>query len=57
MSETIADMPFMAELAQQVLLAEPYRDGIYVKLRQMITQSDGIAAAAHARLASVSAIR
>lgn len=57
MSETIADMPFMAELAQQALLPEPYRDGIYVKLRQMITQSDGIAAAAHAQLDLVRAIR
>jgi transcriptional regulator with XRE-family HTH domain len=35
-SETIADMPFMAELAQQVLLPYPYRDEIYVKLRHMI---------------------
>jgi hypothetical protein len=36
LSETIADMPFMAELAQQVLLPYPYRDEIYVKLRHMI---------------------
>ncbi len=51
LSETIADMLFMAELAQQALLPEPYRDGIYVKLRQMITQSDGIVAASHTQLA------
>ncbi len=38
LSGTIADMPFMAELAQQALLPEPDRDGIYVKLQQMITQ-------------------
>lgn len=50
LSETIADMPFMAELAQQALLPELYRDGIYVKLRQMITQSDGIVAAGRALL-------
>src|SRR5258708_14805594 len=31
LSETIADMPFMAELAQQVLLPYPYRYEIYVK--------------------------
>ncbi len=55
--ETIADMPFMAELAQQVLLPAPYRDGIYVKLRQMIAQSDDIVAAGHARLTPVRAIR
>jgi hypothetical protein len=48
MSETIADMPFMAELAQQVLLPDPYRDGIYVKLRQMIAQSGGMVAAGRA---------
>ena len=50
MSETIADMPFMAELAQQVLLPDLYRDGIYVKLRQMIAQSGGMVAAGRARL-------
>ncbi len=57
LSETIADMPFMAELAQQVLLPHPYRDGIYVKLRQMIAQSGGRVAAGHARLTPVRAIR
>jgi transcriptional regulator with XRE-family HTH domain len=48
--EIIADMPFMAELAQQVLLPDQYRDGIYVKLRQMIAQSSDIVAAGHARI-------
>jgi hypothetical protein len=49
MSETIADMPFMAEFAQQVLLPDAFRDGIYVKLRHMITQPGDIVAAGHAR--------
>ncbi len=53
LSETIADLPFIAELAQQVLLPYPYRDGIYVKLRQMIAQTGGMVAAGHARTSSM----
>jgi len=50
MSETLTDMPYIAELAQQELLPVSYRDGIYVKLRQMNAQSSDIVAAGHARL-------
>jgi transcriptional regulator with XRE-family HTH domain len=53
LSETIADMPFMAELAQQVLLPYPYRDGIYVKLRQMIAQTGGVVTAGHVQTTTV----
>jgi hypothetical protein len=56
MSETTADMPFMAELAQQVLLPDPYRDGIYVKLRQMIAQTGGIVSTGHAQTTPVRTI-
>jgi hypothetical protein len=49
LSETLADMPFMAELAQQVLLPYPYRDGIYEKLRRMIAQTGVIATTGHER--------
>ena len=49
LSETLADMPFMAELAQQVLLPYPYRDGIYEKLRRMIAQTGGITTTGHER--------
>jgi hypothetical protein len=38
LSETIADMPFMLELAQQVLLSDFVRDQIYAKLRRMIVK-------------------
>ncbi|HKF36883.1 MAG TPA: NACHT domain-containing protein, partial [Ktedonobacteraceae bacterium] len=56
MSETIADMPFMAELAQQGLLPYPYRDGIYVKLRQMIAQTGGVVAAGDVQTTTVKEI-
>lgn len=49
LNETIADMPFMAELAQQVLLPYPYRDQMYVKLRRMIAQTGVIATTGHER--------
>lgn len=48
-SETIADTPFMADLAQQVLLPHPYRDEIYVRLRRMIVQAGVVAAIGHER--------
>jgi hypothetical protein len=51
--ETIADMPYMAELAQQVLLPLSYRDGIYEKLRQMVAQTGGRGTAGQAQTTPV----